>query len=160
MPPVPPTPKRFLKLDSQIIPKNDDKKRGSKGRPKGRQQVARTPIRSSRLDPNTLCHFPHKLRKSSKMPPFWVPFSITFGTFLVPFAKKLPKGSRAPPQSVKKLRKCTPRVPKWSPRGPNWCPNGTPGCPNGDPRFPKVQKRHQRLPQSATQTPKYDPKCH
>ena len=111
---------------------------------KGRKQGGRTPIRSSRLDPNAVCRFPQKHKISSKVLPLVVPFSIILGIFFEPFSEKWPRVSRATAQSNKQTRYWIPRMPKWRPRVPKWCPNGIQGCPQGSPRSPNVQKKQQQ----------------
>ena len=131
--------------------KNIAKTKGLKGRPQGRKQAAWTPIRSSRLDPNTIHHFPQNLKISSKMFPFWVPIYFILGTFFKPFSKKWCKGSKVHPQSVKKMQKWSPRVPKWSPTVSQWSPkvsksyeNGRQGYPNGAQRCPDGAPRSKK----------------
>ena len=109
--------------------KNHAETKGLEGRPKGRKRVAWTPIRSCLCSPNAFSHFPQELKISSKMCSLWVPISLILGTFFEAFSNKWPKGSRAPPQSGKKIRKWTPRVPKCSPRVPNWSLKVTPPRP-------------------------------
>ena len=109
----------FVSPHAPFWPKNHQKNqaetKGLEGRPEDRKRVARTPIRSCLCSPNTFSHFPQKLKISLKMCPFWVPISLILGTFFEAFSNKWPKGSRAPPQSGKKIRKWIPRVPKCSP---------------------------------------------
>ena len=88
-----------------------------------------------------------------------VPFSIIsgtpfhhFGYLFRDFYQKWPKGSRAPPQSVKKARKLTPRVPKWSPRVPKWSEN----APKGDQMEPKGAHMESK---GAQMEPRGPPKC-
>ena len=71
------------------------------------------------------------------------PFVCPFLTFFEPFLEKSQKGSRVPPQTLKKTPKWIPRVPKRSPRIPKWSPKVPPsntktknvyqGCQNGAP---------------------------
>ena len=102
-------------------------------------------------------HFPRKVEISSKMSPFWLPFSVTLGTFFEPFAPKWPKGSRATPQSAKSAPKWSPRVPKWSPRVPK-CPPEVPKSSKKTPKCaPRVLKWRPKVPQWS---PQGHPKCH
>ena len=99
-------------------------------------------------------------------------FSCPFLYLFKHFPEKSQKGSRVPPQSLKKTRKWIPRVPKRSPRRPKWSPkvppsskkNDTcipraskwsPKCYNGVLRSPKVQQKHKKVPRRVTKARNY-----
>ena len=69
-------------------------------------------------------NFSGKLKKSSKLSPFWVPFGLPFWSL---FHKSGPRGPGTHP-----------KVPKRHLNGPQGCPNRAQGCPNGAPSFPKT----------------------
>ena len=124
--------------------------------------MAQTPIRSCLCSPNAVSHFPRKLRISSKMTPFWFPFSITLGAFSSLLLQSGPRGPGPRPKALKVHQNGAQGCPKWN----QGCPNGAQGCQNAPPRSPKAPKR-QSVPkggkleaQGTTMEPQGHPKCH
>ena len=85
------------------------------------------------------------------------------------FSLKVARGSRVPPQSLKKTPKWTPKGDQMEPRGvkvqhqgykkcrksTTWSPRvpkRSPGCYNGAPRSPQMQNTHKKLTQLAKKT--------
>ena len=137
--------------------------RGSKGRPKGRKQGARTLIRTSPLGPNAICHFPQKLNTSLKIHQLCLHLWYLFLWFWVPFSSDLPKSAqRGPgprpkvlkrpengPQSPQMESKGAQMMPKWDPRGPKWFTNGPRSAPTVHKWNPRVSQWNPQVPQSA-----------
>ena len=110
--------------------------------------MAPTPIRSCLCSPNAVSHFPRKLRISSKMSPFWLPFSITLGTFSSLLLQSGPRGPGPRPKALKVHQ-----------NGAQGYPKGAPGCPKWSPRVPKWSPRVPKCPPEVTKSTKKTPKC-
>ena len=128
-------------------------------------------IRPRRRSPNAVCHFPQKLRISSKCSPPGSPIRSFFVLFWSLFYKSGPRGPgphpKVPtrhqhgpqgyPNGAQGCRNEAPRSPQSAqkpPTIPHVCQNGSPRCHNGAKRPPKVLKRHHKALQSATKTQK------
>jgi len=130
---VPASPADLCFWDPRGGPKTS-KKRCKKGRAKVEAHSEK--MNGLNLNPLAPAQSKHsfslsgKTRNSIENASFQLPFSIIFCTFFEPFPEKSQKVSRVPPQSVKKTRKWSPRVPKWSSRIQKWSP-----------KAPKVHKK-------------------
>ena len=134
MPPLSPDVPGLVNLGSQVEPKSMQKrwqKGGAKVDAKRQKINALNPNPLALAQSKSCLSLSGKTRNSIENTSFQLPFSVFFCTFFEPFPEKSQKGSRVPPQSLKKTPKWSPRVPKWSPRILKWSP-----------KAPKVNKKH------------------